>query len=150
MVLPKWGKLLESKGFKFRTTAKCHSAYELMHRYDVKLEDFCSADPVAFKSVEDLVGNEDIEERLRLDGLYSLQHERYMRQMEEMKKEMSAELPEDLDYTNIEVLNLECREKLDSLRPLNLAAASRIEGMTPEGLIALLRYVKSNKQRARE
>ncbi|CAD5212654.1 unnamed protein product [Bursaphelenchus okinawaensis] len=145
--LYQWSKVLGPMGYKLNGTARKHSAYEMMHRHDVKLQHLYEADPDAFKNIVDLLENEDIQERVRLDGMYSHQHARYMKQMNEMKQEMTATLPEDLDYSNVEGLNLECREKLDSLRPLNLAAASRIEGMTPEALITLLRYTKGRSKR---
>lgn len=64
--------------------------------------------------------------------------------MEEVRNGLSARLPENINYLQMNELNIECREKLDRLRPANLAAASRIDGITPEALISLLRYVKKN------
>ena len=66
--------------------------------------------------------------------------------MEEVRAESNAHLPDNLDYLQMNALNLECREKLDRLRPANLAAASRIDGITPDALINLLRYVKKRDQ----
>lgn len=65
--------------------------------------------------------------------------------MEEVRNGLNASLPENLNYLQMNELNYECREKLDRLRPGNLAAASRIDGITPEALINLMRYVKKNE-----
>jgi tRNA uridine 5-carboxymethylaminomethyl modification enzyme len=62
--------------------------------------------------------------------------------MNEVRAEMSSYLPDDINYLEMQNLSVECREKLDRFKPANLAAASRIEGITPEALINLLRYVK--------
>lgn len=117
-----------------------------MHRFQIPLKDITDAIPDELSSIKDLSENEDIEERVRLDGRYRLQHERLLKQMDQMKQEMSAKLPETLDYRTIDAISLECRQKLDQLKPLNLAAASRIEGITPEALLALLRYVKKENR----
>ena len=36
-----------------------------------------------------------------------------------------------MDYSHIQGLRLEAREKLDALRPLNVGQAGRISGVTP-------------------
>jgi tRNA uridine 5-carboxymethylaminomethyl modification enzyme len=69
--------------------------------------------------------------------------------MDEVRNEINASLPEEINYLQMNSLNLECREKLDQYRPANLAAASRIPGITPEALINLLRYVKTSEQTSR-
>jgi tRNA uridine 5-carboxymethylaminomethyl modification enzyme len=66
--------------------------------------------------------------------------------MEEVRNGLSARLPENINYLQMNEFNIECREKLDRLRPANLAAASRIEGITPTALISLLRYVNNNRE----
>ena len=68
--------------------------------------------------------------------------------MSSLRQELSARLPEALDYRTIEALSLECREKLDRYRPSNLAACTRIEGITPEALLTLMRYVKREETAA--
>jgi tRNA uridine 5-carboxymethylaminomethyl modification enzyme len=65
--------------------------------------------------------------------------------MEEVRNGLNATLPEDINYLKMSELNIECREKLNRLRPSNLAAASRIDGITPEALINLLRHIKKNE-----
>lgn len=45
--------------------------------------------------------------------------------MDEIDRESSSLIPESIDYGSLKGLSIECREKLDRARPLNLAAASR-------------------------
>ncbi|MEM1420397.1 MAG: tRNA uridine-5-carboxymethylaminomethyl(34) synthesis enzyme MnmG [Pseudomonadota bacterium] len=47
-------------------------------------------------------------------------------------------LPAELDYAGVGALSAEQREKLARIRPASLAQASRIEGVTPAALTALL------------
>lgn len=40
-------------------------------------------------------------------------------------------------------MSLECIEKLERARPRNLAAATRISGITPEAIVVLMRHLKN-------
>ena len=51
-------------------------------------------------------------------------------------------LPRDLDVEAIGGLSTEIRQKLKSVRPATIGAASRIQGMTPAAVVTLLRYVR--------
>ena len=57
-------------------------------------------------------------------------------------------LPDGLDYGAIGGLSNEMREKLGAARPETLGAASRIPGVTPAALTALLRHVRRAPGRA--
>lgn len=45
--------------------------------------------------------------------------------METLRREMDAQLPEDMDYEGMDTLKLELRERLQRLRPNSLAAAAK-------------------------
>ncbi len=61
------------------------------------------------------------------------------------KKLENAALPPDLDYTAIEGLRLEAREKLSAVRPLNLGQAERISGVSPADIAVLMVYLSLRK-----
>ena len=50
----------------------------------------------------------------------------------------SRPLPADLDYTQISSLRLEARQKLQQVHPLNFGQASRISGVSPADITALM------------
>ena len=52
------------------------------------------------------------------------------------------QIPPQLDYSNIDGLSNELRQKLDQQRPVSLARAARIPGMTPAALSILLIHAK--------
>ena len=68
--------------------------------------------------------------------------------IEAFRKDEALSLPGDLDYGSVGGLSAEIREKLDGIRPATLGAASRIAGVTPAALIALLRHVKRDRARS--
>ena len=64
--------------------------------------------------------------------------DRQNRQVEEMKRLEGRALPTGIDYLSIQGLRLEARQKLDKIRPLNLGQASRISGVSPADVAALM------------
>ena len=69
---------------------------------------------------------------------------RQLRQVEEMKKLEDRRLPDTIDYTAIEGLRLEARQKLSRIRPKNLGQASRVSGVSPADVAVLMVYLKQN------
>ena len=67
------------------------------------------------------------------------------KQIEKAKKSEEKTLPADLDYSKIEGLRLEAREKLQRVRPLNLGQAERISGVNPADIAVLTVYLSLNK-----
>ncbi|MCX4363801.1 MAG: tRNA uridine-5-carboxymethylaminomethyl(34) synthesis enzyme MnmG, partial [Clostridia bacterium] len=59
----------------------------------------------------------------------------------DINKLESKILPENLNYSLINGLRLEARQKLNKIKPLNLAQASRISGVSPADITVLLVYL---------
>ncbi len=70
---------------------------------------------------------------------------RNLEQIEKSKKMEEKLLPADIDYTAIEGLRLEAREKLDRIRPLSLGQAERISGVNPADIAVLMVYLSLQK-----
>jgi tRNA uridine 5-carboxymethylaminomethyl modification enzyme len=71
------------------------------------------------------------------------------RQEEEVEKFRSLErirVPDSLDYFQIPGLSTELRHKLSRVRPVSVGQASRIEGITPAALSALMIHVRRIQQ----
>ncbi len=76
------------------------------------------------------------------DSLYAGYLDRQKADIAAFRKDEALMLPPDLDYAAIGGLSNEMCEKLGMARPETLGAASRIPGVTPAALTALLRYVR--------
>ncbi|MEZ5815303.1 MAG: tRNA uridine-5-carboxymethylaminomethyl(34) synthesis enzyme MnmG [Alphaproteobacteria bacterium] len=84
----------------------------------------------------------DIREQVECDALYANYMERHEADIAAFRKDEALALPEGLDYADIGSLSNEVRAKLEQARPATLGAASRIPGVTPAAIVALLRHVK--------
>ena len=88
---------------------------------------------------------DDIREQIEIETQYAGYLERQREDIIDFKREEELTLPKNLDYKTIGSLSNEIVEKLTLVRPPTLGAASRISGVTPAAIIALLRYVKKQK-----
>ena len=63
--------------------------------------------------------------------------ERQKREIEEFKKMENKVIPPDFDFSSIQVISQEAREKLQKVRPATLGQAARVAGVTPSDIAAL-------------
>ncbi|MFA7277166.1 MAG: tRNA uridine-5-carboxymethylaminomethyl(34) synthesis enzyme MnmG [Pseudobdellovibrionaceae bacterium] len=84
----------------------------------------------------------DIVEQIEIDATYSGYIDRQEADILSYRKEEALVIPDNLDYALVGSLSTEIRQKLMDARPATLGAASRISGVTPAALVALLRYLK--------
>ena len=83
----------------------------------------------------------EAEIRIKYDGYIS----RQLEDAEKMSKLETKLLPTDTDYSKIDGLRLEARQKLNKVKPLNIGQASRISGVSPADISVLLIWMKLNK-----
>ena len=62
--------------------------------------------------------------------------------IDKFKKLEEISLPQDLDYAKLNGLRLEARQKLNTIKPLTLGQAKRIDGVSPADINVLLIYLK--------
>ncbi len=80
--------------------------------------------------------------QLEIDAKYHVYLDRQRSEIESMRREEARRLPADLDYKAVVGLSNEVRMKLEQVRPLTLAQAGRIEGMTPAALTLLIAHLR--------
>ncbi|MBR4507622.1 MAG: tRNA uridine-5-carboxymethylaminomethyl(34) synthesis enzyme MnmG [Alphaproteobacteria bacterium] len=79
------------------------------------------------------------------DKMYAGYIARNEREMAAVGRDMEMKIPNNMDY-NLPGLTNELIEKLTRTRPENIAALSRIPGMTPAGIMVVLRKIKSGNK----
>lgn len=109
---------------------------DLLRRPRVTYEDLKPFDPD--RPVLDRLITEQVEIRLKYKGYI----DRQMHQVEGFRSMEAHALPPQLDYDRLEGLRLEAREKLKEIQPLNLGQASRISGVSPADVAALMIYLE--------
>ena len=89
---------------------------------------------------------QDIAEQVEITVKYEGYIRRQMAEVEEFTRLESRLLPEELDYSGIDGLRLEAREKLAAIRPRSLGQAGRISGVSPADLAALMIFLEKEKR----
>ncbi len=84
----------------------------------------------------------EVAEQVEISAKYEGYIQRQQKQVEDFRKMESRKLPAGLDYSTIQGLRLEAREKLDAVRPMDLGQASRISGVSPADMTALMIYLE--------
>lgn len=92
-------------------------------------EEFAAVSPRALSYVET---------ELKYEGYL----EKQRREIREEAKLEELSLPADFDYDKVEGLLTEARQKLQKIKPLTLAQASRISGVTPADITVLIIHLK--------
>ena len=89
--------------------------------------------------------HEQREQHLEVRAKYAGYIDRQEREVAKHAKQESLRLPEDLDYTAVDGLSNEARQKLIAARPTTLGQASRLEGMTPSAVSLILIHLKKRQ-----
>ena len=88
----------------------------------------------------------DVREFVRADAKYNYYIERQKSDVERMRKNINTTIPKDIDFRKIEGLSSELKLKLSKFKPQHIHEASKIDGMTPSGLMLLISKINSYKK----
>lgn len=130
-------KLLESKGAaQLREPMK---ADRLLKRPELSYQDLAALLP-EHGEVPAEVG-EQVEIQVKYEGYISKQ----LQQVEKMKRMEKKKIPQNLDYSKIDGIATEARQKLAEVRPISVGQASRVSGVNPSDIAILLVYLEEGK-----
>ncbi|MFK8185340.1 MAG: tRNA uridine-5-carboxymethylaminomethyl(34) synthesis enzyme MnmG [Phormidesmis sp.] len=87
-------------------------------------------------------------EGAEIDIKYSGYIQRQQKQIDQITRQTHRSLPQDLDYMTIETLSMESREKLNKVKPLTVGQATRIGGVNPADVNALLVFLEMRDRSA--
>jgi tRNA uridine 5-carboxymethylaminomethyl modification enzyme len=89
--------------------------------------------------------------RIRAQLVIEAQYRGYLRRQATEVKQLRASdnvaFPDDVDYARIGGLSVEMRERLVAARPGSFGELTRIPGLTPPAIIAVISHVRSNQRR---
>ena len=87
----------------------------------------------------------EIKEQIEIDLKYSEFIEKQQNKVLKLKEMERMKLKKEIDYEKIDGLRKEAREKLNKIKPKDLAQASRISGVNPADITVLMIYLKQSK-----
>lgn len=138
---PEWA----AAGFQVRTDSTRRSAYDLL-----RLPNTGTLALVALLP-EIRAFSERVQRRVEINSIYAPYITFQIAAQQRFLKDENLRLPDDLDYESIHGLSFEERALLKVTRPESVGQARRIEGVTPNGALRLLAYVKGvRKEKGRE
>jgi tRNA uridine 5-carboxymethylaminomethyl modification enzyme len=92
------------------------------------------------------VPGEEAARQVEIQTKYEGYIARQMSMVRKMARLESMAIPEDLDYSSLQSLSREVRDRFEDVRPTSLGQASRIPGVTPAAVSALMIYIKGRTQ----
>ncbi len=128
-VLEKFGLTVNHDGAK-------RTAYQLMGYNDVSRETILKIFPQLSEF------SEKVYEQIEIESGYSGYIKRQLSDIEIFKKDEKLKIKDDIDYTKIGGLSREMVYKLTKVMPSTIGEASRIPGVTPAAITAILGYLK--------
>lgn len=100
------------------------------------------ADVAQLKNTPEQPVAEQVAEQVQISVKYAGYIARQADEIERLRRQENTLLPADLDYQSIDGLSNEVKQKLSQARPETLAAAARIQGVTPAAVSLLLVHLK--------
>ena len=86
--------------------------------------------------------SDDVYEAIEIEAKYAGYLKRQQADIDVFQKDEKLKIKEDIDYALIGGLSREMVQKLSKVRPATIGEASRIPGVTPAAVTAVLSYVK--------
>ena len=114
---------------------------DLLKRTEIKYEYLKEIDSSMPELAEEEV--KEVEIQVKYEGYIKLEEA----QVEKFRKLESKKLSAEIDYSKINGLRLEARQKLNKIKPESVGQASRISGVSPADISVLLIYLEQLKRR---
>ena len=114
---------------------------DLLKRTEIKYEYLKEIDSSMPELDEEEV--KEVEIQVKYEGYIKLEEA----QVEKFRKLESKKLSAEIDYSKINGLRLEARQKLNKIKPESVGQASRISGVSPADISVLLIYLEQLKRR---
>lgn len=114
-------------------------ANEILRRPEIGYQEIAQ-----FIPVNEALTNREIEQ-VEIQIKYEGYIKKAMEKVEKLKRMEAKRIPENIDYTAINGLATEAKQKLQKIQPETIAQASRISGVNPADLSILMVYIEQGK-----
>ena len=135
---------------------KGHEAEELSQRLNTPIKpgtsfkELLRRPELDLTTIREVEGLEPLTPRVSSQVEIAVKYEGYLERqrqdVERFRKDEKKRIPENLDYSVIRSISSEGREKLEFHKPKTVGLASRIAGVTPSDVSALIIYLKSKPE----
>ncbi|KAG5681096.1 hypothetical protein PVAND_010562 [Polypedilum vanderplanki] len=131
-------------GLQSSKTSNLKSAFEMLAIDEIDVEKICEINLPELNWIKD---DSDLLNRIKIEAMYDNAIRNQENEVNEIKSNEALLIPKDIDYFNKSLcLSNEERNKLLAIKPQSIAAATRIQHITPSTIMRLLRYVKQQQQ----
>jgi len=113
---------------------------KVLKRPNINLNEILTLLPQKYK--QKIKNNPEYGEQIQTDIKYEGYIKKNKKLIQKMKKHENINIPEEMDFSQIDTLKKECIEKLNKFKPETLAQASRISGITPSDITSLMIHLK--------
>lgn len=114
------------------------SLYDLLKRTEITIS--------SLKQEQLLISNysKEVSEQVEIQIKYEGYIQKVEREAQKMLKNESKQIPIDIDYSKVQNLASEARQKLENIRPTSIGQAARISGVNPSDISILMVYLRRN------
>jgi tRNA uridine 5-carboxymethylaminomethyl modification enzyme len=130
-----------AKGFSLNRDGRRRSAFELLAFPDITIDRLRALWPQLDAIAPAIAAQAEI------DARYDVYLRRQDADIAAYRKDEAVPIPAEFDYAALSGLSTEIRQKLERHRPVSLAQAARIDGMTPAALMLVLARIKKSPAR---
>ena len=134
--LSKTPKELKKLGFKVNVDGRKRTPFDLLSYPNVGWAEVVTV----FPELKKIKG--EIAEQLEIEGRYQGYLARQAQDIADFKKDEALKIPEKLNYRKVGGLSNEIVERLEYERPATIGAMSRMRGITPASVTAVIGYLK--------
>ena len=114
--------------------------FKIFSRPQLSLEDFLRFDKVK-NYIDEHSLDREIIEQAEIEVKYSGYIEKEKNNADKLNRLEDVQIPENFDYSKINSISIEARQKLAKIKPTTIAQASRISGVSPSDVSVLLVYM---------
>ena len=117
---------------------QAYRASQILTRPNINLEKLSKIEIIGNKASE---YSEEIQEQAEINIKYKGYIEKEKENVAKLQRMENIKIPNDFDFSKVASLSSEALQKMNNIRPKNIAQASRISGVSPADINVLLIYL---------